>query len=430
MTTETRVGSATVKTDLSKAKWFRDEGLQTILKLLNEGEGEARIVGGAVRNALMGHAVADTDIATTLKPEEVMARAKTAGIKAVPTGVDHGTVTLVHGGRPFEVTTLRTDVATDGRHAQVAFGMDWAEDAARRDLTINALYLDAEGKVIDLVDGLADIERGLIRFIGDADLRISEDYLRILRFFRFFAWYGNGRPDAAGIRASARLKDGLDRLSAERVWSELKKLLSAPDPGRALLWMRQSGVLTKVLPETEKWGIDAIPALVDAEQAFGWEPDPLLRFMAMVPPDADRMTSLAARLKLSKAEAARIAAWAKAPVVAHDLPDLAFARILYGNDVKALEDRLKLALAGARMRARADTAALAEAGGFARLIERTRKWERPVFPVTGDDLKAQGVAEGRELGDRLKALETRWLESNFTKTRDDLLAQAATQSEK
>ena len=252
--------------------WFNDAALQRLLLLLNADGGEARVAGGAVRNALMGLAVADIDVATTLLPQDVVERAEAAGMKAVPTGIEHGTVTLVIDGTPFEVTTLRRDIETDGRHAKVSFGTDWQADAERRDLTINALYADASGAVVDLVGGLPDIESRTIRFIGDASQRIAEDHLRILRFFRFFAYYGSGRPDADGLRAAARAKDRLSTLSGERVWGETKKLLAAPDPSRALLWMRQAGVLTEILPESEKWGIDGIHPLVAAEAALGWTP--------------------------------------------------------------------------------------------------------------------------------------------------------------
>ncbi|HCL64495.1 MAG TPA: CCA tRNA nucleotidyltransferase, partial [Rhizobium sp.] len=276
-------------TNLSSEPWFRDPALRRVLDLLNADGGEARVAGGAVRNSLMGIPVADIDIATTLEPQDVVERAAAAGIKAVPTGIDHGTVTLVTDGKGFEVTTLRRDIATDGRRATVAFGKDWQTDAERRDLTMNALYADAQGEVIDLVGGLADVEARTVRFIGDADERIAEDYLRILRFFRFFAHYGNGRPDTDGLKACARARSKLATLSAERIWAELKKLLSARDPGRALLWMRQSGVLSEILPETEKWGIDAIPGLVACEQALGWKPEPMLRLAAIVPKDAERL---------------------------------------------------------------------------------------------------------------------------------------------
>ncbi|MGO6900642.1 CCA tRNA nucleotidyltransferase, partial [Rhizobium ruizarguesonis] len=272
-------------TGLADQAWFRDPALGRILTLLSADGGEGRVVGGAVRNSLMGLPVNDVDIATTLRPEAVMERAAAAGIKAVPTGLEHGTVTLVIDGKPFEVTTLRTDVETDGRHAKVAFSTDWKADAERRDLTINALYADAKGEVVDLVGGLADIKTRNIRFIGDAARRIAEDHLRILRFFRFFAYYGSGRPDAEGLKACSAARSKLTTLSAERVWSELRKLLGAGDPGRALLWMRQVAVLTEILPESERWGIDAIPSLITTEKALGWTPDPLLRLAAIVPPD-------------------------------------------------------------------------------------------------------------------------------------------------
>ena len=198
------------------------------------------------------------------------------------------------------MTTLRRDVETDGRHAIVHFTTDWREDAARRDFTMNALYCDATGEVLDPLGGLADLRAGRVRFIGEAEDRIREDYLRILRFFRFFAWYGSGRPDAEGLKACARLKSGIATLSAERVWAELKRLLSAPDPTRALLWMRTTEVLQKVLPES--WGIDAVHRLVAAERAEGWAPDPLLRLEAILPPHRARIDALAERLRLSRAE--------------------------------------------------------------------------------------------------------------------------------
>ena len=224
------------------AEWLEDADLQRLLSALNAGGEAARIAGGAVRNALLGEAVADVDIATTTLPEETIRRAEAVGFKAIPTGIEHGTVTVTSSGTGHEVTTLRADVETDGRRAKVIFGRDWKADAERRDFTINALYAEADGTVVDLVGGLADLESRTLRFIGDAETRIREDYLRILRFFRFFALYGSGRPDAEGLKACARLKDGLERLSAERVWAELKKLFSALDPSRALLWMRRRAV--------------------------------------------------------------------------------------------------------------------------------------------------------------------------------------------
>ncbi|HEY4191959.1 MAG TPA: CCA tRNA nucleotidyltransferase [Mesorhizobium sp.] len=413
-----------------KADWLRDRHLQSLLAALCEDGEEARIAGGAVRNALMGQPVADVDIATTTLPRETIRRAEKTGFKAVPTGIDHGTVTVIAGGRPFEVTTLRADIETDGRHAKVSFGRDWKADAERRDFTINALYAEADGTVIDLVGGLADMEARLLRFIGDPDQRIREDYLRILRFFRFFAWYGKGRPDAEGVKACARLKEGLDGLSAERVWAELKKLLCAPDPSRALLWMRQSGVLTRVLPESEKWGIDAIHALVKAEGDLGWTPDPLARLEAIVPPDTARMKALAGRLKFSTREAERLKRWSLTGAVEPKTTEAELAKRLYRGDSQAIVDRLQLSLASARARAAGDGGAMdekamMETGGLSRLLAFAQKWEKPIFPLKGADLSALGAEPGPKLGSVLKSLENDWIEANFTLDRGALLLHAA-----
>ncbi|MCW8059755.1 CCA tRNA nucleotidyltransferase [Agrobacterium tumefaciens] len=407
---------------LAGRDWFEKPALKRIFALLNADGGEVRIVGGAVRNALMDLPVVDVDLATTLTPDVVVARAKAAGIKAVPTGIEHGTVTLVIDGEGFEVTTLRRDVETNGRHAQVAFGTDWQTDAERRDLTINALYADEKGEIIDLIDGLPDIETGTVRFIGDAAMRISEDYLRILRFFRFFAHYGSGRPDADGLRASARAKDKLGTLSAERVWSELKKLLSAHDPSRALLWMRQSGVLTEILPETEKWGIDAIHGLVATEQALGWAVDPMLRLSAILPPDRDRLVALAARLRLSKAEAAYLTHWASAPAADPELKETALDRLLYRQGVEGVKTRLKLALAAARADVSAGDTAMQKVARLSTLLARAEKFHRPGFPLSGVDVMAAGVEAGPKVGEVLKSLEEKWIDVNFSLDRAALTA--------
>lgn len=408
-----------------KADWLKDKHLRRLLEALSSDGEDARIAGGAVRNALIGEPVADIDVATTTLPDETMRRAKAAGFKAVPTGIDHGTITVVAAGKGYEVTTLRADVETDGRHAKVRFGRDWKADAERRDFTINALYAKADGTVIDLVGGIADIASRQLRFIGDAEKRIREDYLRILRFFRFFAWYGAGRPDADGLKACARLKEGLDRLSAERVWTELKKLLSAPDPSRALLWMRQAGVLTRVLPESEKWGIDAIHGLVAAERDLGWPGQALLRLEAIVPPDAARMKILAERLRLSTDEGNRLQRWALAPVVDAKMTEGMLAKALYLGDRQAITDRLRLSLASARARVATDDTALNDAGGYARLLGFAEKWEKPVFPVKGADISALGVPPGPKFGTLLKNLEGEWVNKGFQPDRGALLERAA-----
>ncbi|MET0597027.1 MAG: CCA tRNA nucleotidyltransferase [Mesorhizobium sp.] len=415
----------TEKASIAHADWLKAPDLQRLLGALS-GDGEAaRVAGGAVRNALLGQAVSDVDIATTNLPEDTIRRAEAAGFRTVPTGAAHGTVTVISRGKPYEVTTLRADIETDGRHAKVVFGRDWTRDAERRDFTINALYAEADGRVIDLVGGLADIEGRVLRFIGDPETRIREDYLRILRFFRFFAWYGSGRPDAAGLKACARLKEGLDRLSAERVWSELKKLLSAPEPARSLLWMRQSGILSRVLPETDRWGIDLVHPLVETEAALGWRPDPLLRIEAMVPPDVERMGSLAERLRLSRAEAERLKRWAQAETPAADMDGTSLRAAIYRGNRQALVDRLRLALAAARGQAGSDAGVLADVARRTRQLDFLEKWTKPVFPIGGSDLSTLGVAAGPAVGRMLRALEKDWIASDFSLDRGALLERAA-----
>lgn len=409
-------------TSVAGEPWFASPPLKRVFALLNADGGDVRVVGGAIRNSLMGLPVSDIDMATTLRPEEVAARAEAAGIRHVPTGIAHGTVTLIIHGTPFEVTTLRRDVETYGRHADVAFGTDWKVDAERRDFTINALYAGEDGAVIDYVGGLADIESRTVRFIGEADQRIEEDHLRILRFFRFFAHYGHGRPDADGLRASARAKSSLGKLSAERVWAETKKLLSATDPGRALLWMRQAGVLSEILPETEKWGIDSIPALVEIERVLGWTPEPLLRLASIVPPDAARLDAMAGRLRLSNSERDYFRQWSLAPAVAPGIADTAFDRLLYRQGAGGVTTRLKLAIVSMQPRIEAGGEALSEMATLRRLLSRASNWTRPTFPLSGADVLKAGIQPGPKVGEILADLENAWVESNFNLDRATLVA--------
>lgn len=392
------------------ANWLKDKALVQVFDALENAGGAACIVGGAVRNTLMGHAVGDIDIATTNTPDETIALLKAADIKSVPTGVEHGTVTAVIDGKAFEITSLRKDVVTDGRHAVVAFGTSFEDDAERRDFTINAIFADRHGNLYDYVGGLADIETETLRFIGDAATRIEEDYLRILRFFRFFAIYGKHRPEAQGLKACARLKDGLDGLSAERIWNEMRKLFAAPDPSRSLLWMRQVGVLTKLLPESEKWGIDAIPPLMDAERTHGFSPDALVRLMSIIPPRVDTVNDISARWKLSNAERDRLRAWASLP---QQLPKDARAlrALAYRHSKKAVLDGLRVQTALRRD----DELAFA-----AKTIDA---WDVPVLPVKGADLIERGYEKGPLLGAKLKELENAWIESDFKLARAALIAE-------
>jgi tRNA nucleotidyltransferase/poly(A) polymerase len=364
---------------------------------------------------LVGRNVTDADLATVFPPAEVIARAEAAGLKTAPTGIEHGTVTVISQGRPFEVTTLRRDIATDGRRATVRFTTDWKEDAARRDFTMNALYCDVGGVILDPLGGIADLKAGRVRFIGSAEDRIREDYLRILRFFRFFAWYGSGRPDAAGLKACARLKTGIETLSAERVWAELKRLLGAPDPARALRWMKTTEILGKALPEC--WGIDAIDRIVAAERKERWKPDPLFRLEGILPPHRARIDSLAERLRLSKAEASRLLAWAEAPEIDPATGEGQLARMLYRHGQAGVRDRIDHALAR-----EAEKGNLDAVEALRRLRGLAVAWQRPAFPVSGRDLVAAGVEPGPKVGERLRALEERWIESDFSLSRDALLA--------
>ena len=349
---------------------------------------EARAVGGCVRDAIAGLPVADIDLATPRRPEAVLRVLAERGIKAVPTGRDHGTVTAVVEGRPIEITTLRRDVATDGRHAKVAFTEDWREDAARRDFTFNALYLDRAGNVWDWFGGREDLARGLVRFIGDPATRLAEDHLRALRFFRFHARYGMGAPDPAAVAAIAADVPNLATLSAERVWSELKRILAAPDPSAAVRLMRETDVLAAVLPEASD------PERLARLASLGAPADPVLRLAALVP-GAD-VARLAERLRLSGAEARRLAALL-GPVPPADPPAL----------------RVMLAEAGA------DTllgrAWLAEAAGLAGDWATVRRFAaatpRPRFPLRGADVLALGIPPGPRVGVVLAAVERRWKEA-------------------
>ncbi|MBU6419797.1 MAG: CCA tRNA nucleotidyltransferase [Proteobacteria bacterium] len=356
---------------------------------------EARMVGGAVRDMLAGRAVADVDFASPLTPQEVMARAKALGLKAVATGAEHGTVTLVAAGRGFEVTTLRRDVETDGRHAVVAFTDDWREDAARRDFTINAMSCTQGGEVFDYFGGRADLAAGIVRFVGDAADRIAEDYLRVLRFFRFFARYGQRGPDEGAVAAIAAGRNGLRQLSVERVWSEVKKILAAPAPLAAVELMRATGVLEIVLPGAD---VARLAALLER----GAPVDPLLRVAALTDED------LALRLRLSSAEAALLAAW-RGPFGLKPEDDDAALR-------RALADEAHDVLIGRAWLWGGDGA------GWAALRARLAKMERPVFPLQGRDLAALGVKPGPEMGEMLAEVRRWWMEGGCVAGKEECLA--------
>lgn len=378
-------------------------GLARVLDALDRDGEEARIVGGAVRDWLVGHAGrSDIDIATTAVPEEVIRRAKAAGLKPVPTGVEHGTVTLVADGEPFEVTTLREDVETDGRRAKVVFGRDWARDAQRRDFTMNALYLTRTGELIDLVGGERDACAGLVRFIGDADVRIREDYLRILRLFRFHAAFGRGPLDAHALAAAIRNRDGLAQLSRERVRAETFKLLVAPRAAEMLEQMQAADLLAPVLGG--QGDVATFTRLTEIEAALGRTPDAVLRLGALAVRDVEDAKSLRTGLRLSNNEGDRLLALA-GPAATPGMCEKGQKAFLYRFGRQKFDDRALIAFAR--------SGALLGDEGWRALIDLAETWEIPVFPLSAADFMERGLNPGPALGKALKAAEEAWIEAGF-----------------
>lgn len=395
---------ATTKSPRITAEWLHAPALAKVFAAVAADGAEVRVVGGAVRNALIDRAVKDIDLATTARPEEVMRLARRAGLGAHPTGIDHGTITVVADRQPFEVTTLRRDVETDGRRAIVTFTTSWEEDASRRDFTINALYCSADGTIYDFAGGLDDLRHRRVRFIGDANARIREDYLRILRFFRFSAEYGKGQLDETGLAAANALKDGLSLLSAERIRTELLKLLVAPAAADVINATYRSGILQLVVRtrlEPERFA-----RLVAIEAALGEPADALTRLTALAVSNSDDAAFLARELRLSNAEASRVAAATTAATdIDPETPETAARAALYklGAETFARAVRVAWARSGApsndpRWRARA------------LLPDR---WKAPRLPFSGSDILALGVAAGPQVGRILEAFEHWWMAENF-----------------
>ncbi|ABI77577.1 tRNA nucleotidyltransferase/poly(A) polymerase family protein [Hyphomonas neptunium ATCC 15444] len=369
--------------------------------------GASRYVGGSVRNTLRGLKAEDVDIATQLLPQETAAALEAAGIRVIPTGIEHGTVTAFYKGVPIEITTLRRDVETDGRRAVVAFTQDWAEDAARRDFRMNAIYAGAEGELYEVIPGsIDDAIAGRVIFIGEGDQRLIEDYLRILRFYRFNAWYGAG-IDEDGQGACARQREGLRKIAAERIWKELKRTLAAPDPAPAMAAMEEAGVLEILLP-----GASAalLPGLAAVEAANGLAPDPMQRLMALLPRRQRDVTDAANALRLSNQEAARLQAWAD-PALGHVLALGPAPRreACYRFTPQAVLDRALI------------EAASGGEGSLTPLLQEKAHWMRPVFPIGGQDALAAGL-KGPDIGKRLYTLEQAWIASGFRLSREDLLS--------
>jgi poly(A) polymerase len=389
----------------------RHPGLSRVFDALDGAGEEARIVGGAVRAYVIGRGVrADIDLATTALPEEVVRRAEAAGLKAVPTGFEHGTVTVIAEGEPFEVTSLREDVETDGRRARVVFGRDWAKDAERRDFTMNALYMRRNGEVVDLVGGAADAEAGRVRFIGDPDARIREDYLRILRLFRFHAAYGRGPLDEAALAAAVRNREGLGGLSRERIRAELMKLLVAPRAAETLDEMQAVGLLAPVLGGEGDLAAFARLALIEA--GLGLPPDGVRRLGVLAAGEPEAPARLKEGLRLSNAEAKR-------------LEPIADPRLALSPDISELERRAALYHMGAesyRDRVLADFArsgAATDDAGWRALARLPEEWSAPKFPLNAGAFLARGLQPGPEVGAALRRAEALWIERGF---RDDPLS--------
>ncbi|MEO6256208.1 MAG: CCA tRNA nucleotidyltransferase [Sphingomicrobium sp.] len=374
---------------LDAARWGRQRGVARLLKALGAEEQLTRYVGGAVRDDLLKLPVSDFDLATRLRPDEVVERLQAAGIKAIPTGIEHGTVTAVSDGQPFEVTSLRRDVSTDGRRATVSFTDDWREDAGRRDFTINALSADpGTGEIFDYFGGLADIEGRRVRFIGQPLARIAEDHLRILRFFRFHARFGAGAPDPDALAACTERANDLMALSRERIADELLKLLGLPDPAPTVATMLERDILKPVLPEIEPASLAILKQVIAAETEAQIEPDALRRFAALLPPEPLLAEKVAARLKLSNKARKRLGCSTQRDLGANP------KALAYRVGIECAADRLLLAGEPARA---------------ASVIH----WRMPKLPIGGGTLITRGLAEGPIIARTLRRIEDRWVEAGF-----------------
>ena len=388
---------------LKPDSWMIEPETAAVMGALMADGVPARFVGGCVRDAILGRAVKDIDIATAEPPDRVVALLGAAGVKSIPTGIDHGTVTAVIDGAAFEITTLRLDVENFGRCARVAYTDDWAADAMRRDFTMNALFCDLDGTLYDPTGGLPDLKAGRVRFVGEARDRIAEDVLRLLRFFRLYAHYGTGEADRDALRACREMAPDIANLSAERIWSELKQLLRAPAPADVLTLMADWHVLVHALPEAGSR--EPLTNLVEIETKSATAPDPVRRLSILLERDDAGAKALADRLRLSNAETERLQALVNPPVrPSTDRTDAQNRVALYrlGKDIFA-----DLVLLGWAAAAPADDAIWQDLTG---LPDRSPV---PAFPVGGKDVLALGIPAGKEVGKLLSEVERWWIDNDF-----------------
>ena len=391
---------------LESRQWMDEPDVRAVLVALTARGQTVRYVGGCVRDSVAGRPFREVDMATPDDPHAVSELLTAAGLTAIPTGLAHGTITTVAGRRPFEITTLRVDVETTGRHARVEFTDDWAADAARRDFTCNALYADPDGTLFDPTGGLDDLRAGRVRFVGDAATRIEEDFLRILRFFRFFAHYGSGPPDAAALAACRAHASGLAMLSAERIAHELLRLLEAPDPAPVLRLMQEADVLARLVPEATDFA-----RLQHMTARDGAAADPVRRLGAVLATDRAGAVARANALRLSNRDRERLADLAEAPRVSAEDGEPALRRLLYARGPDRYRDAVYLRWAedpdGAHP-------------GWRSALTLPDRWKAPPLPISGEDALALGL-EGPAVGRALEAVEAWWIENDFAPGRDDCL---------
>lgn len=394
-----------MKLDLTQFPLMGDDITQKLFQIFREEGVEARFVGGCVRDAVLGISAHDIDMAIPIPPDDIIYSLTKANINVIPTGYEFGTITAVLENRTFQITSLRKDWETDGRHARVTYGTDWEVDASRRDFTINALYADAEGTIYDYFHGLDDLKFGIIRFVGDAHTRIQEDYLRILRYFRFLAWHGQGPVNLEAMQACTALHHGLRDLSRERIGYEFLKLLSAPDPLSSLRLLNKAGIVPLILPNPIN--LDAIESLLNFEQI----PKVMCRLAALSLPKID-VSAVAKSLRLSR-DQKNYLQYCQSRLEYYPSSEKTIYANLYHDGVEWFEDLTRLSLT---LRTTSSTRSILEA-----TLNVSATWRHPIFPIQGKDLVGMGVKPGPKLGDLLKQCEAWWIAQNFQPNRDACL---------